>query len=45
LTYLELQREDDDQQGHAFRRYWKGHYLRELPDAAIEAFVSRRADT
>ncbi|HEU4539723.1 MAG TPA: FAD-binding oxidoreductase [Jiangellaceae bacterium] len=41
LSYLELQRMDDDVEGHAFRRYWKGHYFRELPDAAIEAFISR----
>ena len=23
------------------RRYWKGHYLRELADDAIEAFLAR----
>jgi hypothetical protein len=40
LPYLELQRMDDDQQGHHFRRYWKGHYLRRLDDEAIDAFVS-----
>ncbi len=40
-SYLELQRIDDDVEGHAFRRYWKGHYFRELPDAAIEAFIAR----
>lgn len=39
LSYLELQRIDDTVDGHAFRRYWKGHYLRELSDAAIEAFL------
>jgi len=43
LTYLELQRMDDDRQGHRLRRYWKGHYLRELGDEAINAFVSRGA--
>jgi FAD/FMN-containing dehydrogenase len=41
LTYLELQRVDDDLQRHRLRRYWTGHYLRELGDGAIEAFVSR----
>ncbi|GAB3411621.1 FAD-binding oxidoreductase [Flindersiella endophytica] len=41
LSYVELQRMDDDIEGHAFRRYWKGHYFRDLPDAAIEAFVLR----
>ena len=28
LTYLELQTRDDTAEGHALRRYWKGHYLR-----------------
>ncbi len=41
LTYVELQRIDDSPQGHSRRRYWKGHYLRELSDEAIDAFVSR----
>jgi FAD/FMN-containing dehydrogenase len=41
LSYLELQRMDDSLEGHTFRRYWKGHYFRELPDAAIDAFISR----
>jgi FAD/FMN-containing dehydrogenase len=41
LPYLELQRIDDDLEGHQLRRYWKGHYLRELGDDAIEAFLSR----
>jgi hypothetical protein len=45
ITYLELQTRDDDREHgeHAFRRYWKGHYLREFTDAAIEAFLSRGA--
>ncbi len=41
LSYIELQTRDDDIEGHAYRRYWKGHYLPELPDAAIEALVDR----
>jgi FAD/FMN-containing dehydrogenase len=41
MSYLELQQIEDDIEGHAFRRYWKGHYFRELPDAAIDAFISR----
>ncbi|HEX6335992.1 MAG TPA: FAD-binding oxidoreductase [Jiangellaceae bacterium] len=41
LSYLDLQRMDDTVEGHAVRRYWKGHYFRELPDDAIEAFVLR----
>jgi FAD/FMN-containing dehydrogenase len=42
LTYLELQSRDDTPQGHAFRRYYKGHYLPELPDAAVAGFVATR---
>ena len=34
LSYVELQRREDSLEGHALRRYWKGHYFRELPDAA-----------
>ena len=41
LSYLELQTRDDSIEGYAYRRYWKGHYLPELPDAAIEALVDR----
>jgi FAD/FMN-containing dehydrogenase len=41
LSYLDLQQVDDDVEGHAYRRYWKGHYFRELPDAAIDAFIAR----
>jgi FAD/FMN-containing dehydrogenase len=42
LTYLELQRMDDDHHRHGLlRRYWKGHYLREFGGEAIDAFVSR----
>jgi FAD/FMN-containing dehydrogenase len=39
-SYVDLQRRDDTPQGHALRRYMKGHYLRALPDAAIEAFLA-----
>jgi FAD/FMN-containing dehydrogenase len=41
LSYLELQRIDDAAHRHGVRRYWKGHYLRELDDAAIDAFLTR----
>jgi len=41
LTYVDLQRIDDDLQRHRLRRYSRGHYLRELGDEAIDAFVSR----
>ena len=43
LSYLELQRVSDSVQKHALRRYSKGHYLRELPDEALEAFLGRGA--
>jgi FAD/FMN-containing dehydrogenase len=41
LSYVALQRIDDTIEGHALRRYWKGHYLYSLPDEAIEAFLLR----
>jgi FAD/FMN-containing dehydrogenase len=40
-SYLELQRREDTVERHAVRRYWKGHYLRQFPDQAIEAFLLR----
>ena len=40
-SYLSLQRRQDTPQGHAQRRYWKGHYLRALPDEAIDALLLR----
>jgi FAD/FMN-containing dehydrogenase len=40
-SYVELQRKDDTPEGHAQRRYWKGHFLGQLPDDAIEAFLLR----
>ena len=39
-SYVDLQRCGDTPQGHALRRYWKGHYLPALPDAAIEALLA-----
>ena len=44
LSYVDLQRIDDTPQGHALRRYWKGHYLRELSDDAIEALLRSRTE-
>jgi FAD/FMN-containing dehydrogenase len=41
LSYVDLQRMDDTLEGHALRRYWKGHYFRSLPDDAIDAFLLR----
>ncbi|SDT56713.1 FAD-binding oxidoreductase [Jiangella sp. DSM 45060] len=40
LSYLELQTREDSPEGHAYRRYWKGHYVRGLPDEAIDAMVA-----
>jgi FAD/FMN-containing dehydrogenase len=40
-SYLELQRRDDSTGGHTYRRYSSGHYLRQFPTAAIEAFLLR----
>jgi FAD/FMN-containing dehydrogenase len=40
LSYLDLQRREDSIEGHALRRYWKGHYFHELPDAAIDVLLT-----
>jgi FAD/FMN-containing dehydrogenase len=45
LSYLALQRRDDSVQGHAVRRYWKGHYLSDLPDDAIAALLAERDES
>ncbi|MFF0338385.1 FAD-binding oxidoreductase [Kribbella sp. NPDC004875] len=39
-TYLKLQTREDNVQGHRFRRYWKGHYFKALPDDAIRALLA-----
>jgi FAD/FMN-containing dehydrogenase len=41
LSYLQLQTRDDSVEGHRYRRYWKGHYLPELSNGAIEALLDR----
>jgi FAD/FMN-containing dehydrogenase len=41
LSYLELQTRDDNVEGYAYRRYWKGHYLPELSDDAIGSLADR----
>ncbi|MGY1804592.1 FAD-binding oxidoreductase [Blastococcus sp. SYSU D00922] len=38
-SYLALQRSGDTPQGHELRRYLKGHYFREMPDAVLEALL------
>jgi FAD/FMN-containing dehydrogenase len=40
MSYLELQSIADDSTRSGMRRYWKGHYFRELSDSAIAAFLS-----
>lgn len=40
ISYLDLQRQSDVGSAHGFRRYAKSHYVRELPDAALEAFLA-----
>ena len=44
-TYLELQTMDDSPQGHASRRYWKGHYLQRFDDETIQAFLLRGTES
>jgi len=39
-TYVELQSRDDVADGHARRRYAKGHYFRELTDEIIDTMVA-----
>jgi FAD/FMN-containing dehydrogenase len=41
LRYLELQSIGDDRHHHGLRRYGSGHYLTELSDEAIAAFLTR----
>jgi FAD/FMN-containing dehydrogenase len=41
MRYLDLQSIGDGNHHHGKRRYATGHYLAELSDAAIEAFLSR----
>jgi FAD/FMN-containing dehydrogenase len=40
MSYLDLQQVDDTVQDHSYRRYWKGHYFRELYDEAIDELVA-----
>jgi FAD/FMN-containing dehydrogenase len=41
MSYVELQSISDDPNAHGRRRYSKGHYLTELSDGAIDAFLAR----
>jgi FAD/FMN-containing dehydrogenase len=40
MSYVELQTRDDVVDGHAMRRYTKGHYFRELTDTVIDTMVA-----
>ena len=44
MRYLELQSIGDENHHHGLRRYSTGHYLTELSDAAIDAFLRRGVD-
>jgi FAD/FMN-containing dehydrogenase len=44
MSYLQLQTREDDVEGHAWRRYWKGHYFSELDDDVIDALLARDGD-
>ncbi|MQA82255.1 MAG: FAD-binding protein [Streptosporangiales bacterium] len=41
LSYVDLQRREDTVEMHALRRYFKGHFLKQLSDGAVEAFLYR----
>ena len=43
MSYLELQSIGDQNHHHGKRRYAAGHYLTDLSDAAIDAFLTRGA--
>lgn len=45
MTYVDLQSIADEHHHHGLRRYYKGHYLTELRDVAIDAFLSRGVTT
>ncbi|MDF2574621.1 MAG: linked oxidase domain protein [Agromyces sp.] len=44
MSYLQLQTREDDEEGHAWRRYWKGHYFDTLDDDVIDALLARDGD-
>jgi FAD/FMN-containing dehydrogenase len=39
MDYLALQAQVDASQEHGLRRYWKSHFISELPDSAVDAFL------
>ncbi|WP_146927233.1 FAD-binding oxidoreductase [Cellulomonas xylanilytica] len=40
ISYLDLQQQSDVGAAYGYRRYAKSHYVQELPDAALEAFLA-----
>ena len=40
MSYLRLQRRDDATGRPALRRYGRSHYLKSMPDAAVDAFIA-----
>jgi FAD/FMN-containing dehydrogenase len=40
-SYVQLQQVDDSGEGHAYRRYWKGHYFTDLTDEALGTLLLR----
>lgn len=40
-SYVELQSQADAPMAHGMRRYWKGHFIDDFTDAAIDAFLGR----
>jgi FAD/FMN-containing dehydrogenase len=40
MSYLQLQRREDATGRHALRRYGRSHYLKSMPDAAVDAFIA-----
>jgi hypothetical protein len=41
MPYVQLQQVDDSVGGHAYRRYWMGHYFADLTDDAIGTLLLR----
>ena len=43
-SYVQLQSREDTVEGHAIRRYWRGHYFRALTDDVITGLVTGTSD-
>ena len=44
LSYVQLQSREDSVEGHRWRRYWKGHYFRDLTDGVLDALLEHHPD-